>query len=228
MVFMEEINRTHLSAKDYAYEMIKSKIWQFDLPPGGPISEEQLGKSLNISRTPLREAISILEHEKLIERQPNKRLKVSELSIKEAKEIFSVRSALESIAVREAVLHSSEADYENLSLIVTAISQMSIKHNREQLLQYGEKFHQYIYQMSQNETIKTILQGLHNHVRRYRFLIISQKANQAEAEDEHKLIFEAMKAGQADLAVKIMQTHLEESLSLAIEALENYQMEVDI
>jgi DNA-binding GntR family transcriptional regulator len=220
-IFQDEPKFT--SAKEFAYHELRKSICNLDIAPGEWIVEEELVKALGVSRTPLREALSILQHENLVVRQPNKRLKVASISIKEAEEIFQVRAHLEGIAVREATIHASKGDLENLGMIVHAIRQMAKEHQVEKILAYGEKFHFYIYEISGNTTIKNILLQLHSHIRRYRNLVLVKKKKPAGNEkEEHGLIYESMKNGDKDQAEQLMKKHITVSLQIAIKAIEEY------
>lgn len=211
------------SATDFAYHELKTQILNLTLEPGKSIVEEELTKELGVSRTPLREALSRLQIEHLIIKQPNKRLKVSPISVKEAKEIFQVRAHLEGIAVREATENATKEDIENLHFIVNVIQQMSEVHNIEKILAYGEQFHFYIYKMSDNETIKNILLQLNNRIKRYRNLVPANKNRLRQNEkDDHSLIFECIKNGDKEKAEQLMKSHLEASLHIATKAIHTY------
>ena len=82
------------SASDYAYNELRTKIIELEYPPSEQLAEDSLAKGLNISRTPLRQALYRLELEGLVSKQPNGRLRVCPISLAEAKEVFKVREAL--------------------------------------------------------------------------------------------------------------------------------------
>jgi DNA-binding GntR family transcriptional regulator len=108
-------------------------------------------------------------------------------------------------------------------MIVHAIRQMTKEHQVEKILAYGEKFHFYIYEISRNTTIKNILLQLHSHIRRYRNLVLAKKQKLAGNEkEEHSLIFASMKNGDEDQAEQLMKKHIEDSLQIAIKAIEEY------
>src|SRR5690625_2261069 len=104
-----------VSTRDFAYTEIKKLIITWTLSPEDPIVEDRLATQLDISRTPLREALQRLEMEELVVRQMNGRLKVAPISIQEVKEIFTVRSKLEEIVVSQAVNQATESDVHHLS-----------------------------------------------------------------------------------------------------------------
>merc|ERR1711879_893209 len=84
-----------VSLKDKAYEHIKSKIILCEMMPGSDISEEELANELGISRTPVREAIMMLENENLVHVFPRKGSFVSQITLKDIQEIFQIREVVE-------------------------------------------------------------------------------------------------------------------------------------
>lgn len=213
-----------VSAKDFAYHELKKKIWKKELSPNEIIGEAELVKELGVSRTPLREALSILEHEKLLIRQPNKRLKVSPISIKKAEEIFEVRAHLECIAVREAIENTTQEDIEKLGIIVHLTQQKNDEQDFEKTFFYGEQFHYYIYQLSGNSTVQTILMQLDDHIKRYRYLILSRNGGSPKDKDKgHEAIFQAIKNRDTDEAERLVKRHLEKGLEVVRIAITEYE-----
>ena len=92
---LSSLGNSRLSTKDFVYFEIKKRIIEGVLKASQPINQESLASELEMSRTPIREALQRLENEELIIRQPNGRLKVSPISIQEVQETFNVRSLLE-------------------------------------------------------------------------------------------------------------------------------------
>src|SRR5699024_3055636 len=132
------------------YEILKRKIIEGSLAPNESLIEERLSDYLNVSRTPVRDAIQQLEHESLIVRGINGRLKVAPISIKEAREIFGIRAKLEEIAIADAIDNVNEQHITNLENIVQMVKVNQQSRNVVDVLYYGSKFHEYIYIMSEN------------------------------------------------------------------------------
>ena len=211
-----------VSAKEFAYMEIKQQILSGELRPDENIIEENLSQSLEISRTPLREALQMLEFEKLAVRQSNGRLKVSPVSIKEAEEIFHVRIKLEGMCVVQATENATEKDIQNLTSIVS-LKESHTEGNIEDILYYGSNFHNYIYELSKNETVCNILSQLNDHVYRYRCLVTNQDTDRiAKESEEHKEIIRYMSEKDKAGAEKAMTKHIENSLHAAVDAIEEH------
>src|SRR5690625_5009872 len=159
-----------LSAPDFAYQTLKNQIIGGTLAPDQPIVEQTLSTEREVSRTPLREAIQRLEYEDLLTRKANGRLKVSTISIKDVEEIFIVRSKLEAVAVEQAIDNMTEEDEKKLSHLTFMIEEMSKQKVIEEVVNYGEQFNKYIYQLSNNQTVIKILLQLNINIVRYRRL----------------------------------------------------------
>ena len=112
-------------------EFIREQIYIFKLKPGSQISEISVMNDLGVSRSPVREAIRILEGEGLVERILHKGVFVKKTSIKDIEEIFSIRVALEELAVAQAMPKLTDDDLSNLNKLLEkmkkALAIMSLK-----------------------------------------------------------------------------------------------------
>lgn len=222
---MRNQSKHHLrkvSTRDFAYTEIKKMIITGELAPDRPIVEDRLATQLEISRTPLREALQRLEIEELVVRQQNGRLKVAPISVQEVKEIFNVRSKLEEIVILQAIYHATEDDIRHLANLTLMIRETYRQKNIEDILYYGNKFHQYLYDLSQNKTVVNILSQLNDHISRYRRLIPIQRLTRfKDSVEEHEHILQCIKDKDKDGAVKAMQAHIMNSLEAAIESVKH-------
>ena len=212
-----------ISAKDFAYNQIKQRIIEGKLHPDQSVIEEDLSSKLEISRTPLREALQRLELENMVIRQSNGRLKIAPISVKEVKEIFNVRSKLEGIVTVEATENATDDDIKNLSNITHNIKKAYQEGSIQDILYYGAKFHSYIYELSGNKTVNNILSQLNDHIHRYRRLVPKQNIDQIIEEDEHQVILNYIADRDTKGAARAMQKHIENSLASAITAIEAYE-----
>mgnify|MGYP000869254504 FL=1 len=215
-----------LSTKDYAYYEIKQRIISGDLEPDQPVNEESLAQELEISRTPLREALQRLEIEELLIRLPNGRLRVAPISVKEVEEIFEIRSYLEGIVAKQATMNASEDDIQNLAQLTREIVLAAEESRREDVVYFGNRFHNYLYEISGNQTACKILSQLNDHISRYRRLgPIRDAGRSRKAAEEHQAIFDRIAARDPEGAEKAMYTHIRNSLSTAVKSIEKYLQE---
>ncbi|WP_185790708.1 GntR family transcriptional regulator [Bhargavaea beijingensis] len=212
------------TAQEFAYCEIKKRIINGKLVPAQPVVEEEISARLEISRTPLRAALQRLEHEKLVERLENGRLRIADISAKEVKELFTVRCKLEEIAVFEATAHATEEDLAELAGLADKIRAALESGNLDDILEYGSRFHTAIYRLSRNETVTDFLSLINDRIRRYRRLVPNHRLERAIAEgEEHDQIVRCMAERDAEGAGTAMKQHIENSLKTALEAVEQYE-----
>ncbi len=225
MINPSQINR-RLSTKDFVYFEIKKRIIEGILEPDQAINEEFLATELNISRTPIREALQRLEIEELIIRLPNGRLKVAPISIQEVKEIFNVRSLLEGLVAREATIKATSPDIQKLRQFTQLIVDAANNDRRDEVIYYGSEFHSYLYQISKNSTAIKILNQLNDHISRYRRLGPRKNNERSRnAAKEHQEMFEAISNKDHEKAEMLMREHINNSLEAAVLSIEVHLLE---
>lgn len=210
--------------RDYAYHNIKNQIINGELCPDQTVVEDQLAKELEISKTPLREALQRLEIEDLVIRQPNGRLKVAPITVQEVGELFHVRSNLEAIIAKQAAENATPEEIERLKEFCGGIAEAAKHNDREQILHTGSVFHNHLYKMSGNKTVVNILGMLNGHIARYRRLIPHGDIMLDEKEvEEHYKILNHIINSECEEAGKAMEEHVLNSMSTAIMAIETYK-----
>ncbi len=218
-----ESNLGRISAKDIAYEQIKEKILKCVLEPGQAIVNEKLGKELEISRTPLREALQRLEVEELVVRNSNGTFSVTPISIKEVKELFIMRSKLEGILIRDAIDNLTEESIEYLSYLTKMVQLTSRLENYKDTEDFGGKFHNAIYTISNNTTVVKIIFQLNDRLTRYRHLAHQHLLEIKTSSDEHEVILDAMVNRNKDRAELEIEKHIIEAMRVAVKAVEQYE-----
>ncbi|HLQ70838.1 MAG TPA: GntR family transcriptional regulator [Bacillota bacterium] len=217
-----------LTAKEFAYTEIKKQIIEGKLEPDIAIIEETLATNLEISRTPLREALQRLEQEDLVIRQNNGRLKVAPLSIQEVKELFEVRAKLESIMVMQATENMTDKDANKLTMIVNMIKETAKIGDVQDVLHYGTEFHGFIYALSRNKTVNKILSQLNDRIHRYQHLLPKNGIERFQSSHkEHQIILDYMKNGNKKSAQMAMESHIENSLDAVVHAIWNQHQQTN-
>lgn len=215
-------------SKDYAYNELKNKILKGYILPDQDLVEAKLADELDISKTPLREALQKLEVEELVIRQPNGRLKTASITVQEVEELFVVRSYLEGIIAKKATQQATKEDIEVLSGYCHRINQAMKYNDKEEILYYGKKFHDQLYQMSGNRTAVKILNQLNDHITRYRRLVLLNREeifNFDQNSEDHSIILGHIIDGNQLEAEKTMRNHIRSSMSTAIESIKKYEKE---
>ncbi|MCC8189836.1 MAG: GntR family transcriptional regulator, partial [Planctomycetes bacterium] len=132
-----------------AYTIIKQKIVSCQLEPGSPVSEKELMQEIGVSRTPVREALGLLESEKLVKVFPKRGVFVTDITEKEILDIYTMRICLESTAVRLAVPYLDEKD--DIERFHALYSSAEYSATFEEHLAIDREFHLGIARASRNE-----------------------------------------------------------------------------
>ncbi|MBA9084131.1 DNA-binding GntR family transcriptional regulator [Fontibacillus solani] len=218
--------RSRRLSKDNTYYALKQKIIDSELEPNQPVHEEKLAALLGVSRTPLREAIQRLENENFLVRQPNGRLRVATVTIKEVEEIFLIRSMLEGYIARSAARNATDEDIHNLTMIVKKIKQSFQLGDNQNFVSYGFEFHDYLSEISQLTTFEKVLNQLRDHSLRYCRFVSMHGDWSKQADEGHDLIFQMIAEKNEEGAEQAMRAHILSSLSTAlkrIEGVEDYE-----
>lgn len=203
--------QTPITTADKVFEQIQHDIVEGIIPAGSKISEPELAKRFEISRSTLREALNRLEKCHLIDRKPNVGSRVVECTIKGLLEIYVIREALEGMACRQAAANMS--DHEILEM-----QSMLSKHSEAKALQDGVAYYQeegdldFHYKVilgSHNQELINLLCGqLYHLVRMYRCQFGMNSPRATKAFSEHSRIIEAIADRDGELAEILMRRHI--------------------
>lgn len=203
---------------DHIYEIIKSDILEGDLEFGDKIVEIDYSNKLNVSRTPLREAIKKLEIEGLIERLPNGRLRIMEMSTKRIEEIFQIRVALEDI-ILNSLMNSRESLIpleENLSLTRLHINSENWEASKKLFAEYNNLF----YKVSDLEFTTKILKSYDFIVSKLRKNSLKSPERIKAAFEEHQAIFKSLMDKDLEKAKELNRSHLMNSKNSILSSFE--------
>ncbi len=206
----------HPTLADKVFSDITTAIVRGELKPGSKLSEQMLVERYGGSRAPMREAIQKLESRHLVVRIPHAGARVVSLSLSELKDIYEVRVELESMACRLAAERMTDAEINDLQILLNDHEQ-SIQ--AEQGQSYYQKagdldFHYRIIQGSKNHRLHQMLCGeLYHIVRMYRYQTSTSNKRPQQALQEHQRIVEAIAARDAALAELLMRRHIQASLN---------------
>lgn len=203
--------RTDLSAvklmSEEIADILRENIISGDLNPGEKVNEYQVAKLLNISRPPIREAFRLLAAEGLITLVPRKGAFVSELSIREVKEIYEMKSMMESFAVRSAIPVIGEKEVSGLDSILKLMEEMIKKNNFKKIQSLNIEFHRKIIEMSKNRKLIYFYESIIMPIRKYQRLGLSAPSSWKTSFQEHRNIIEAIRSRNIELAEKLTREH---------------------
>jgi DNA-binding GntR family transcriptional regulator len=200
-----------------AYDEIRRRILDGEFLPSSPISEYQLAATLNISRTPVREALKRLEKDGLVWSIPNIGTFVAELSAQDIMEIYQVREGLEGMAARIAAEQMPEKDIEFLENEIVFTEQVSSTALVDEIFERDIRLHKLIIESTLNVRLGKILATLDDQMHRVR-IIFSQSPDWVEAVvREHSSIVENIKARNGKGAENAMVQHLRSACDRSVQ-----------
>lgn len=195
------------SLRDLAYEAIRDAILNGGLEPGERVKERDVAAQMNVSTTPVKEALRRLEQEGLVVAQPRRGAVVSSLARIPVHEIEEIRGLLESMAARLAAERMSEAEIERLRALVAEMTELTLEMREPQTrLADVSGFHQLIREGSRNDFIIRFVDSLMPFERVHR----PEYLDPDEARrilGEHQAICEALAAHDAAAAEHLMAEH---------------------
>lgn len=143
--------------KDHVYDYISDEIRNNNIKPNEKISENKICEALNVSRTPVREALIELASVDILKREPRKGFVVKEVTLKKIKETYIILGALEGLAAKLAVDNLTKEDIEELESLIDEIDKSIDEKNYYQYYKLQFNFHSTINNASNNtELVKTI------------------------------------------------------------------------
>lgn len=201
---------------DEIYTLIKEKILTHNIAPGVKINIDQLARNLEVSNIPIREALSRLSAEGLVETIPYKGMYVANLSLQELDEMLEIRMELECLALRKAVSQIPEQLLDQLHRDMQAWKQLTHEHNEDRIqliAEMNERLHGLILQYCHNHSLQSLIHTYIEKIQRYWVLsqaYVDPVALQYEWE-EHMKIIQALIHRDSSAAAQALQEHLQKS-----------------
>lgn len=200
------IDNTPLSEK--IAETIRNNILKGVMKPGERLVEPKLSEMLGISRTPIREALRLLESEGFIEIIPRRGAVVTEITPKDVDDIFILKMKLESLAASLATGRMDDADLKRLHEIADKIRRGSPK-GYPQLVTWNAEFHNVFIHKCGNERLIKMLEGLQLQYKRATAYSFSELGRVRSVDEEHDLIIKAFEDGDSEKAGKLVSEHVQ-------------------
>ena len=195
------------SNRDYALRTIRENIINLELKPGSMISEQDIANDLNLSRTPVHEALQELSSTKIIEILPQRGSVVSLIDMNLVDEAIFMRSTLESAITKLACEKASEEDLMELEENVNLQEFYLTKDNVDKIFELDNDFHKKMYQIANMMQCYYMVRLMNIHHDRIRGMHL-HVSNPSTVVEEHKQILEAFKNKNSDIAKDLVIKHL--------------------
>jgi len=193
---------------DWVYEELKSAIVDLRLAPGDPLREATLADQLGVSKTPIREALTRLEQEGLVETTSFKGAVVTGYSRQDLLEIYELRELLENAAARTAAESMADADRDRLDRICRESRKLKKNHDAAGLAALISAFDDVLFEQVRNSRIRALIENLRAHLTRIGHLTAEIPGRIEASVDEHEKIVQAIAARDPELAERQMREHI--------------------
>jgi DNA-binding GntR family transcriptional regulator len=206
---------------DWVYEELKGAIVDLRLAPGEPLREATLAERLGVSKTPIREALTRLEQEGLVETTSFKGAVVTRYSRQDLLEIYELRELLENAAVRAAAESMTEPDRARLDRIARESRRLQRgQEDRAGLAALISEFDVVLFDQVRNQRIQALIENLRAHLSRIGQLTAEIPGRIDASVNEHEKIVEAIAARDPVLAEQYMREHIRSVRDDQLRALE--------
>ena len=208
MILYEKLDKE--TGKDYVYRVLKGNIMFLELKPGELLSEAELAKKLNVSRTPIREVLIKLKAEKLIEVKPQAGTYVSLIAWNLIEEAVFIRYNLEKEALKEACENFSEDILMEMEKCLFA--QKLIAQKGDNLIEFhnlDKEFHKLLFVGINKSNVWESICNISTHYNRMR-LLAEMKSNKEFLVDQHITYLDIIKNKKSDIIEDVVSTHIKE------------------
>ncbi|KAA0121973.1 GntR family transcriptional regulator [Methylobacterium sp. P1-11] len=186
-------------------DQLRREIMSGAWPSGAPLRQEHLARSLGVSRIPVRDALTILQAEGLVEMVPHKGAVVAPLSLTAVEEAFAMRIALEPVALRSAFDRLSQSDF---GAAEDALEEEQRASTDYDWAQTNWSFHHSFYRATPYPFLLSTLKALNQTASRYLIMGRSTRLRSHASADEHRALLAACRAGHLAEAIGILDAHL--------------------
>jgi DNA-binding GntR family transcriptional regulator len=195
------------------YDLIKDGILEGRFGPGYALVETTLAQTYEVSRTPIREALTRLEQDGLVQRS-DRGLIVRERSPEEILDIYETRIVLEATAARVAAARRNQIDLITLRRI--SDQELNAPVAEQDMAEANRVFHRAVWKATHNESLRDILMRLDLHLLRFPSTTLSRPGRWEESVAEHRQMLDAIEAQDGTLAAEIATKHFTEARDLRL------------
>lgn len=201
---------------DEVYKTLLDAISDGTLPPGSRVKQEDIAEQLNVSRSPVLQALRLLKKDGLLEEAPGRGLVVVRLDPVRIGHLYHVRGALDALAARLAAEHRAELPPALIETGRAAAAGSDVK----AMIDADEAFHHAIYEASGNPLILESAALHWIHLRRVMGAVLQQGTVRASVWDEHEAILKAIRQGQPDEAAALSNRHTDMARATLLSSLQ--------
>lgn len=209
MYDLSEAKENRLSLRQKVYALLKQEIITCVLPPGAQIVEGDLAERFQISKTPIREALTSLQQENLVEYRTNKGFVVSIITLKDIQEIYEARIFFESTFIRLAVKNITDSELDALQRYQDVVYDLQDPITVKDYIKANSEFHMRIAYASHNSRLCRYYESLMDDAHRLIYMDVRYHNVLDTWHRSHQRIIDALRARDAEAGVRATEETLE-------------------
>ena len=199
----------YLPLRDVVFNTLREAILKGELKPGERLMELQLAAKLGVSRTPIREAIRMLEQEGLAVTIPRKGAEVARMTEKDMEDVLQIRDALDELAASIACEQISEEELAELRHTMHEFEESTKTGDVKRIAEADVRFHDIIYHATRNVKLENMLNNLREQMYRYRLEYIKDADKRQILMVEHEHILKALTLRHIQEAKMAVREHID-------------------
>ena len=214
---------------EQVYDLLRERILNQIINPGEVLMEVAVSEAIGVSRTPVREAFRLLQHEGLVTRNPRGGMLVTELTLEELKEVSDLRLVFEAYSIGLTCERITKEEMEELEATVKEVDEIfsnsQLGHDVD-LLRLGAlntRFHDILYEAAGSHYLKRILEIIRLPILRYRPFSLETKSQRERSWQEHTMIISLLKQRDKRGLKKLISKHVEDAGNAVARKLEKKQ-----
>ena len=207
--FKQNMMDEFLPLRDVVFRTLRQAILTGEMKPGERLLEIHLANRLGVSRTPIREAIRMLELEGLVVMVPRRGAQVAQITEKSMTDVLEVRCALDELAVDLACNRISREEQIELELACEAFEKATETKDIHKIAKADVAFHDIIFKAAGNPRLTQMINNLAEQMYRYRFEYIKDDTQHSTLCEEHRMIYESISKHDVKAAKEAIRTHIE-------------------
>ncbi len=198
-------------------DALQRAILDGELVPGAPLVEMDIAQRLGVSRAPVREALQLLARANLVETAPYRGTTVRHLTPTDVEEVYSLRTALETFALRRAMASDAAGLARDLRSACDAMQAIAARGDWSRLAGEDARFHELLVAHADHGMLAQAWRDLHMRVRQIMALRNLQNDDSMEVYFRHVPIVDAIEAGDVDAAVAALEAHIASAADLVLD-----------
>lgn len=209
-----------------AYDELKRRILDNDLPPGTQALEQEIALLLGMSRTPVREALIRLSQEGMVEVRPRHGMRVLPIAVADLREIYDLLAGLEATAVD--ILARRGLTVAESQLLDRQLADMAAALQRDDLDAWAEgdtRFHRTLVELAGNQRLLGMVEAIRDQSHRARMVTLRLRPKPSLSNDEHAAVIAAIRRRDADTAHRLHRAHRQRAARLLLDLVEHHGLD---